>query len=134
MTQDDGHGNVTTIYSSPEYGVAAWYSLLSDKYRFASLPDRSFTMEQLARKYAGGQASAATVANYINGWSRLAERPIGAASSISLDNDADMLNLARAMYKLEAGEHLRLGNDQILYGIQKERSKTLPAPPTRPSQ
>jgi D-alanyl-D-alanine carboxypeptidase len=132
VTKDDGHGNVTTIYSSPEYGVAAWYFLLSDRYGFASSSDRSFAIDRLARKYAGANASQATVDNYVNGWSRLAERPITSTSLIHLDSDAEMLNLARAMYKLEAGAHLTLGNDQILFGIGKERSKTLPDPPARP--
>jgi D-alanyl-D-alanine carboxypeptidase len=132
VTKDDGQGNITAIYSSPEYGVAAWYCLLSEKYRFASLPGAAFSMDQLAHKYAGSDASSEKIANYVNGWSRLAERPLSSDSMIHLDNDDEMLNLARAMYKLEAGTHLQLSNDQILFGIGNVRSKSLPAPPTRP--
>lgn len=131
-TKDDGQGNKTTIYSSPEYGVAAWYSLLSNKYRFESSPDRSFTIDQLARKYAGPDATAGKIANYVNGWSNLADKLLSSDSKINLDDDDAMLNLARAMYRLEAGAHLRIGNDQILFGITRERSGRLPAPPARP--
>lgn len=132
-TQDDGHGNKTTIYSSPEYGVASWYSLLSDRYGFGTSANRSFTISQLASKYAGQQASQATIDNYVNGWTHLAEKPITSTSEMHLDDDNEMLNLARGMYKLEAGAHLQISSDQILFGIQHERAKTLPAPPARPT-
>jgi hypothetical protein len=132
VTKGDGRGNVTTIYSSPEYGVAAWYFLLSDRYRFAALANGAFTVEQLAEKYAGSGASTGTIANYVNGWSRLAEKPITGTSTVRLDNDDEMLNLARAMYKLEAGAHLQISNDQIVFGILNERNKTLPPAPQQP--
>jgi hypothetical protein len=130
VTADDGKGNVTSIYSAPEFGVASWYHLLSGVYGFAQTG--GFTIDQLAHKYAGQGAAQATVDNYVKVWCRFSERPLIGASVVQLNNDGDMLNLARAMYKNEAGVVTPLGNDQILFAIQKERSNALPPPPTRP--
>src|ERR1700716_908249 len=59
VTADDGKGNVTSIYCAPEYGVASWYHLLAVIYDFARTG--SFTIQQLARKYAGKDAAQSTV-------------------------------------------------------------------------
>jgi hypothetical protein len=130
VTADDGKGNVTSIYSAPEYGVASWYHLLSGVYGFAQTG--GFTIDQLAHKYAGQGAAQANVDNYVKVWCHFSERPLIGASVVQLGNDGDMLNLARAMYKNEAGVATPIGNDQILFAIQKERSNALPPPPTRP--
>jgi len=127
VTKDDGKGNVTSIYAAPEYGVAAWYFLLSDRYGFGHAG--SFTIADLARHYAGGGAAASVVNNYVNAWSRLADTHLSAASVVRLGNDAEMLNLARGMFKNEASANLRITNNQILFAIQHERNNTLPAPP-----
>jgi D-alanyl-D-alanine carboxypeptidase len=127
VTKDDGRGNVTSIYSAPEYGIAAWYHLLAERYGFAHTG--SFTIADLARHYAGGGAAQSVVNNYVSAWSRLADTRLSAASVVHLSNDAEMLNLARGMFKNEASAKLRISNDQILFAIRHERSNTLPAPP-----
>ena len=66
-TPPDGAGNVTTIYVTPEHGVAAWYHLLTDRYGYGE--DGSFVLLKLARKYAGVNSDdAPAVKSYIKGW------------------------------------------------------------------
>jgi hypothetical protein len=131
VTADDGKGNVTSIYCAPEYGVASWYHLLAVIYGFAG--PGSFSIEQLARKYAGRDAAQSTVDNYVNVWCRVADSPLTRDSVVQLGNDAEMLNLARAMYRNEAGKPTPLSATQILFGIQHERNNTLPHPPAPPA-
>jgi hypothetical protein len=52
-----------------------------------------------------------------------------AQSTIHLNSDDEMLNLARAMFKHESKAIVKISNDQILFGIRRERSDQLPAPP-----
>jgi hypothetical protein len=131
VTADDGKGNVTSIYCAPEYGVASWYHLLAVIYDFARTG--SFTIQQLARKYAGKDAAQSTVDNYVNVWCRVADSPLTGDSVIQLGNDDGMLNLARAMYRNEAGKPTPLSDAQILFGMRHERDNSLPAPPAPPA-
>jgi hypothetical protein len=131
VTADDGKGNVTSIYCAPEYGVASWYHLLAQVYGFAAAG--SFTIEQLAGKYAGGGAAQSTVDNYVNVWCSVADPKLTASSVIQFSDDNAMLNLARAMYRNEAGRPTPLSESQILFGIQNERNNSLPPPPSKPA-
>ncbi len=128
VTKDDGQGNVTSIYSAPEYGIAAWYHLLSDRYGFAAAGG-AFTINQLARRYAGSDAAQSKVDNYVSAWCTLADTPLNGQSVVHLSKDDEMLNLARAMFKNECGKGMPLSNAQILFAIQHERNNTLPPPP-----
>jgi hypothetical protein len=131
VTADDGKGNVTSIYCAPEYGVASWYHLLAVIYEFARTG--SFSIQQLARKYAGPNAAQSKVDNYVTVWCRVADPRLTGDSVIQLGNDSEMLNLARAMYRNEAGKPTPLSDAQILFAIQHERNNSLPPPPAPPA-
>lgn len=126
ITPDDGHGNRTTIYRMPEFGVGAWYYLLAERYGY-SAAGGSFTLVQLAQAYAGHGASQSAVNAYVTGWCHFADQPLTAQSVFHLANDDEMSMLARAMYKHEAAGQLKISNDQILCGIRSERSNSWPA-------
>jgi D-alanyl-D-alanine carboxypeptidase len=66
QTRLDGAGNITTIYQTPEYGVAAWFFLLSNRYGFCA--SGFFDLTSLAKKYAGPHATPAQVRAYTDGW------------------------------------------------------------------
>ena len=124
----DSAGNQTAIYSAPEYGVASWYTLLADHYKYKDAGG-AFTLSQLAHNYAGGSAPQSAIDSYINDWSRLADSPLTPQSTIHLADDGAMLNLARAVFKHESKSIVKISNDQILFGIRRQRTNTLPPPP-----
>ena len=55
QTPADAAGNITTIYRTPEQGIAAWYFLLFNRYGFGKAGQ--FDLASLARKYAGQDAT-----------------------------------------------------------------------------
>mgnify|MGYP001766622831 CR=1 FL=1 len=119
-TFPDSAGNVTTIYRTPEHGVAAWYHLISKRYGLSD-----FTLAQLAKRYAGGGASESRIADYVAGWSHgngLAE------ATISVTDEGSMLVLAKAMFRHErrAGKPTPLSDEQILFGMKAEKDGSLP--------
>jgi hypothetical protein len=120
-------GNRTAIYCAPEYGVAAWYILLADRYKFKDAGG-AFTILQLAHNYAGAKAAQSAIDAYVSDWCRLAATPLIPQSTIHLDNDDEMLNLALAVFKHESRTIVKISNEQILFGIQKQRTNALPAP------
>ena len=124
-TQPDGSANhnVTTIYRTPEHGVASWYHLLSAVYGFGTLA--SFTLLQLAQRYSGQQAGSAVDA-YIAGWGAGSGGALKAGSSFAVGDDAQMLALAKAMFFNEIGAATPLHDDQIAYGVTHERAGNLP--------
>ncbi|HEX4557257.1 MAG TPA: hypothetical protein VH249_24930 [Xanthobacteraceae bacterium] len=124
----DSVGNETAIYSSPEYGVASWYTLLADHYKYKDAGG-AFTLSQLAHNYAGRDAPQSAIDSYITDWTRLAESPLTPQSTIHLADDSAMLNLALAVFKHESRSIVKINSDQILFGIRKQRTNTLPAPP-----
>lgn len=127
----DSAGNRTAIYSAPEYGVAAWYILLADRYKFKDAGG-AFTISQLAHNYAGAKAAQSAIDAYVTDWCHLADTPLTPQSIIRLDNDDEMLNLAHAVFKHESKTIVKISNDQILFGIQRQRANTLPPPPKPP--
>jgi uncharacterized protein (TIGR02594 family) len=114
--------NVTTIYRTPEHGVASWFHLLSIKYGFAAAG--SFAIRTLAQRYAG---SGGDPDKFVRAWVALSEGTLTSTSVIDITDDTAMLRLARAMFRNEAGKPTPVDDDQILFGIQRERSGTLPA-------
>lgn len=126
VTEPDGSSshNVTTIYRTPEHGVASWFHLIKDIYGFGAAG--SFTVEELAKRYAG-TASGPAVTAYTDGWRHFSGGTISAATVISLASDEDMLALAKAMFGFEAGVTTPLHENQIGYGVAHERAGTLPA-------
>lgn len=117
--------NRTTIYRTPEHGVAAWYVLLADRYGFAKTG--SFTIERLARKYAGSGASEAAVSTYVAGWRKASGNQLEGSTIIKLSSDNELLTLARAMFHHEIGKKSPLSDAQIKYGISHQRAGTLKA-------
>jgi hypothetical protein len=124
FTLPDNWGNKTTIYRTPEHGVAAWYHLITDIYAFGN---GAFTLQMLARSYAGSGASDARLQTYINGWVQRSNGQLTPTISISANDLAMMRSLARAMFSLEAGQETPLSDAQVAYGIEQERAGTLPA-------
>ena len=124
-TQPDQDGNATTIYRTPEHGVASWFHLLSDRYGFGAAG--SFAIRTLARRYAGSRPAPGKVEEYVIAWVRLSEGALTSSTVIDITSDPAMLRLAKAMFHHEAGESTPVHDDQILFGIQRERSGTLPA-------
>jgi uncharacterized protein (TIGR02594 family) len=103
-------GNKSTIFEAPEYGVAAWWTLLK-KYR-----DSGYTsLRQIIVHYGGG-GQTATYEKYA---ATVASRTgLGLNQEIRLDDDATLLKFAKGMFQEEAGKPTPLSDDQILYGFQ----------------
>ena len=117
--------NRTTIYRTPEHGVAAWFVLLSEKYGFAA--SGRFSLEQLARKYAGRDAKPSAVNAYIKGWSEASGGRLNASSTFRVNNAGEMLDLGKAMFEHEIGKPSPLSDAQIIYGIEHQRNNSMPA-------
>jgi hypothetical protein len=125
VTQPDHAGNVTAIYVTPEHGVAAWYNLLTDRYGYGETG--SVTLVNLARKYAGASSTTApAVTAYVRGWRRCSNNVLNANSVTHLDDDAEVLLLARAMFCHEIGAPSPLHDDQIITGVSLKRAGDLP--------
>lgn len=122
ITPADGGGNRTTIYRTPEHGVGAWYHLLARVYRF----DRTghFTLTELASAYAGGDEKAAKI--YLEGWRLWSGGALKDDTVTHLDDDAELVTLAKAMFGHEAAQRSPLHDDQIAWAIDQERAGTLP--------
>ena len=122
-TQPDNAGNITTIYRTPEHGVAAWYHLLSQIYGFGATA--TFALATLAQRYAGVPSGNA-VNTYLAGWVKWSSGALSAASTFNVNDVSQMLVLARAMFSHEAGQNTPLLDAQITFGIQNEQAGTLP--------
>jgi D-alanyl-D-alanine carboxypeptidase len=123
VTPPDADGNTTTIYRTPEHGVASWYVLIADRYGFK----QSFSIEQLAECYAGTGAGTKQVQEYLNGWNKWSQGALLATTIIQIADDTDMLKLAKAMYAHEASCPSPLHDDQLLFGIGNQRDGRLPS-------
>jgi len=64
-TKDDGKGNVTSAWETPEHGVAAWKHLIDVVYGAGGRP---MTVSQIADRYAGGDGS-----KYVAAWTKSGE-------------------------------------------------------------
>ncbi|MER9593943.1 L,D-transpeptidase [Mesorhizobium sp. M0244] len=129
FTAPDSAGNQTTIYQTPETGVAAWYYLLATLYGFGDTG--TFSVADLARKYAGPDATREQVQAYVNGWAKWSDGKLDGNTQINLASNADMLLLAHAMFKHEAGSAIPLSDVQILSGIDVERKPMVARPLVR---
>ncbi len=116
-------GNVTTIYRTPEHGVAAWYHLLAVRYAF---PNGVFTLHDLAIHYAGSPNDSRAIETYVEGWSHWFGSPISATAQIGVKNRTAMLELGKAMFSHEAGKRTPVHDDQIAFAIDHECAGTLP--------
>jgi len=119
--------NSTAIFSTPEYGVAAWFTLLQ-KYRAAG----ATTLSAIINRYGGGQDYSSYVGE-VAAWSGLGEQ-----AEINLNDDAMLLPFGKAMFRYEAGRPSPLSDAQILYGFNLARGPALAqaaiVPPAPPAQ
>jgi uncharacterized protein (TIGR02594 family) len=103
--------NKTTVFASPEQGVAIWYKLLQ-KYQGSGI----HTLGGIIRRYGGGQ----NYENYVNtveAFSGLTD-----TTDIPLNgDDAKLLKFAKAMFHVEAGKATPLSDAQIIYGFNLAR-------------
>lgn len=126
VTESDGSSNQnhTTIYRTPEHGVAAWFHLLNVIYGLGSRA--SFSLLDLAQRYSD-QSSGSMVDGYVKGWSSASGGTIKPSTDLDLRVDTQALQLGRAMFFHEIGKASPLEDDQIAFGITHERNGTLPA-------
>jgi N-acetylmuramoyl-L-alanine amidase len=117
--------NRTTIYRTPEHGVAAWFSLLADRYGYADTGP--FSLLTLASKYAGAKASDADIRAYTDGWAKASGNKLTPASTFDIRDTDTLFVLGRAMFTHEIGGKCPLGDDQIRYGIDHQRNGSMPA-------
>jgi D-alanyl-D-alanine carboxypeptidase len=122
QTPADAAGNVTTIYQTPEQGIAAWYFLLSNRYGFGKAGQ--FDLASVARRYAGQNATAAEVKAYTDGWSKWSNGALKPETVVHFAIDEELLDFAKATFAHEAGAVSPLHDDQILYGFALERQTT----------
>jgi len=116
-------GNRSTIFEAPEYGVGAWWDLLR-RYKAGN----ASTVDAIITKYGGGQDYSAYL-QFV-----LKQTGFSADTVIDLDNDQQVLQFGRAMFRYEAGQTLPWSDDQLLYGIRGGRTyastNAWPASPT----
>lgn len=121
----DGKNN-TTIFETPEQGVAVYFELLK---RYAA--NGKTSIGQIIKQYGGGQ----DYSGYITTVSKWTGLP--ASTEIDLDDDATLLPFAKAMFRYEAGRVPPWSDAQILYGFNLGRGKKPQepqAPVTKPAK
>jgi hypothetical protein len=103
-------GNRSTIFESPEHGIAVWWQLMH-LYRAAG----AITPEGIINRYGGGQDYSAYLRFVLKrtGFDR--------NTVIDLDNDQQLLKFGSAMFRYEAGRELPWSDNQILFGIRSGR-------------
>jgi hypothetical protein len=118
QTSPDSAGNITTIYKTPEHGIAAWYFLLFDRYGFGRVGH--FDLVSL-QEYAGTGATSTEVKAYTDGWAKWSGGTLQPNTIIHFSSDNELLALAKAEFAHEAAAISPLGDDQIIAGFALER-------------
>lgn len=109
-------GNRSTVFETPEHGVAVWYVLMR-KYADAGV----VTVGDIIKRYGGGQDYSAYVTFVVK------HSGLAADFKIALEgDDRTLLLFAKAMFRYEAGRETPLSDQQILYGFlfAREFAKT----------
>jgi hypothetical protein len=104
--------NDTTVFEAPEFGVAAWWTLIKlYRERFGVT-----TVGGIIKTYGGGQDYSEYVKFVLSrtGFIRSTE--------INLNDDASLRLLARAMFRYEAGVETPLLDEQLLFGFRIGRA------------
>ena len=104
--------NQTTIYTSPEHGVAAWAFLLRVKY-FNGNP-APVTLKRIIDKYRGGN----NADDYIRGYNKYSNGTLSRDTLIDLYNNTQLAGLAIAAYSHELGAWYPLSAEQMAMGLQ----------------
>jgi hypothetical protein len=124
VTGSDHVGNVTSIWVTPEHGIAAWHYLFTDRYGYGE--HGTIVLQQLAMRYAGvNLPDDPAVQSYIKGWKKFSPA-LTATSQLSLADDGDMLALAKGMFGHEAGKASPLHDDQVTTALELKRAGKLP--------
>lgn len=120
-TKETTPGNKTTIFETPEQGVAVWWELMR-KYRDAGVTD----VGGIINRYGGGQ----DYSQYV----QFVLRKTGytASKKIDLNDDAGLLPFAKAMFQYEAGRETPLSDAQIIYGFGLGRKGPVTTEPPEP--
>lgn len=122
----DNAGNKTSIYRTPEHGIAAWYHLLTNRYRYGE--NGTLRLATLARRYAGvDDENHAAVRTYLAGWDRFSSNDLDAETRINLGDESETLILAKAMFGHEIGAESPISDEQIRTALQLKRSDQLPS-------
>lgn len=122
----DAHNNRTTIYRTPEHGIAAWYHLLTNRYRYGE--NGTIVLSTLARKYAGADSDTdPDVLTYLAGWKRYSGGKLEPGSRIQLSNNDDVVMLAHAMFSHELGRQTKIKDEQVATAVRLKRAGQLPA-------
>lgn len=116
-------GNHTTVFETPEHGIAAWWELMS-RYRAAG----AITVSQIIMRY-GGEGQNAVYAEYVK--HVMARTGLNSNTPIYLEGSDDiLLRFAKAMFREEAGVELPWTDTQIMSGIrfgrEYNRTKKIP--------
>jgi hypothetical protein len=109
-------GNDTAIFEAPEFGVALWWKLLE---RYKAALDPTFTLHTIIYRYCGrGREKEA------RDYTAFVCRRTGFPEDypVDLSDDPNLLKIARAFYRYEAGKESPLLNTQILYGFDYARN------------
>lgn len=119
----DGKNN-TTIFETPEDGIAVWYELMR-KYRASG----QTTIKEIVWKYGGGQANYDAYGKEVARWMGVSEN-----TKIVLEDDKSLLPFAKAMFRYEAGVNpIPWTDEQIVYGFNLARhAGTAAVPPPAP--
>ena len=134
-TPPDSAGNETTIYESPEEGIAAWYELIVFRYEkmfglISGGTGRTINLERLARTDGLGKPDGAlssseksVVAVYTAGWNKWSKHTNSKSvllpeTEIDPNSIEEITVLGRAMFCHELGDFSPLTDDQISQGIE----------------
>jgi hypothetical protein len=115
--------NKSTIFETPEHGVAVWY-ILMQKYRSAG----AVTVAGIINRYGGGQNYSGYVADVTKRTGLHADYEIKLTG-----DDANLLKFAKAMFRHEAGRDTPLSDEQIMYGFYLARGTGPVVKPLPPS-
>jgi peptidoglycan hydrolase-like protein with peptidoglycan-binding domain len=106
-------GNKTAIFVTPEHGCAAWWDLLR-RYREAG----ATTVGAIIDRYGGGQDYSAYKA-FVRKRTGFSD-----GTEIQLGHFDQLLDLAKAMFRYEAGRETPLSDQQILEGFRLGRERS----------
>jgi uncharacterized protein (TIGR02594 family) len=129
--QETTPGNRSTIFETPEQGVAVWWDLMR-RYRTSGI----ITVAGIINRYGGGQDYSAYV-KQVATWTGLA----GDTEIKLYGDDVTLLKFAKAMFRYEAGRVPPWSDEQILFGFGFGRTQVsgvtapaipVPVPPTEP--
>jgi hypothetical protein len=104
--------NKSTIFETPEHGVAVWYELMR-KYRTAG----ATTVAKIITRYGGGQNYSGYIADVTKRTGLHADYEIKLTG-----DDENLLKFAKAMFRHEAGRDTPLMDSQIRYGFTLGRN------------